>query len=494
MLSLFLASPSASPSPAPVRIRVCTMGGEGMCSVGAGDSTLAALRFLAPRDGVVLNGCSCLARCDRGVVLQLTNTGEFVERVNDAASAADVLRRAGAEVDPRLIEAYGTGERGSEHDEEGRLTEALDAYGRAVRLALAAGLGPQWRSLPSSVLRVRERRGRAGAPTAEQAAWLVQLLVRRSRVYTGLSGQGWVRSRQRALEDAQQAVQLLTLLDAVLPDSRADAAAARLSEESRALAWARDSPRLARRRPRHVHDPSATPVSQERLAEAHEALRDISGAILAYEQLLRIEPPDDPRLAPPLAELVLISHRRGLADAAEVREGLQQGLQQVEQVSRETLTRRALEDVESLRRVVDEDIGLLERAAAEYEIGTGRGPRSSFASRAMRDLGTLRKVAFSDINTLQLQILRGDPTDLEELASLSAGDVAPGQQAYWLRAQFETGALPRDPLFVRNLVEQARRDPRIVSRLVADMAANTGGAPPAVEPGPDGADDPAGPV
>lgn len=299
------------------------MGGEGMCSVGAGDSTLAALRFLAPRDGVVLNGCSCLARCDRGVVLQLTNTGEFVERVNDAASAADVLRRAGAEVDPRLIEAYGTGERGSEYDEEGRLTEALDAYGRAVRLALAAGLGPQWRSLPSSVLRVRERRGRAGAPTAEQAAWLVQLLVRRSRVYTGLSGQGWVRSRQRALEDAQQAaplatgprrgqrlftargceqaVQLLTLLDAVLPDSRADAAAARLSEESRALAWARDSPRLARRRPRHVHDPSATPVSQERLAEAHEALRDISGAILAYEQLLRIEPPDDPRLAPPLA-------------------------------------------------------------------------------------------------------------------------------------------------------------------------------------------------
>jgi len=329
----------------------------------------------------------------------------------------------------------------------------------------------------------------------------VQLLVRRSRVYTGLSGQGWVRSRQRALEDAQQAVQLLTLLDAVLPDSRADAAAARLSEESRALAW-------------------------ERLAEAHEALRDISGAILAYEQLLRIEPPDDPRLAPPLAvkrgiqELVLISHRRGLADAAEVREGLQQGLQQVEQVSRETLTRRALEDVESLRRVVDEDIGLLERAAAEYEIGTGRGPRSSFASRAMRDLSTLRKVAFSDINTLQLQILRGDPTvtllrdlssrllaaaggaaepqmrtrDLEELASLSAGDVAPGQQAYWLRAQFETGALPRDPLFVRNLVEQARRDPRIVSRLVADMAANTGGAPPAVEPGPDGADDPAGAV
>eukprot|EP00312_Isochrysidales_sp_CCMP1244_P033622 CAMPEP_0202759914 /NCGR_PEP_ID=MMETSP1388-20130828/18023_1 /ASSEMBLY_ACC=CAM_ASM_000864 /TAXON_ID=37098 /ORGANISM="Isochrysis sp, Strain CCMP1244" /LENGTH=102 /DNA_ID=CAMNT_0049427919 /DNA_START=17 /DNA_END=322 /DNA_ORIENTATION=- len=95
------------------------MGGEGMCSVGAGDSTLAALRFLAPRDGVVLNGCSCLARCNRGVVLQLTNTGEFVERVNDAASAADVLRRAGAEVDPRLIEAYGTGERGSEHAEEG---------------------------------------------------------------------------------------------------------------------------------------------------------------------------------------------------------------------------------------------------------------------------------------------------------------------------------------------------------------------------------------
>ena len=37
-----------------------------------------------------------------------------------------------------------------------------------------------------------------------------------------------------------------------------------------------------------------------------------------------------------------------------------------------------------------------------------------------------------------------------------------------LREQFETGALPRDPLLVQALLEQAQRDPGLVARLVAE--------------------------
>ena len=80
------------------------------------------------------------------------------------------------------------------------------------------------------------------------------------------------------------------------------------------------------------------------------------------------------------------------------------------------------------------------------------------------------------------------------LAAFQQRSPAAGFAACWAVAVDKSGLADDPAIFVRNLVEQARRDPRIVSRLVADMAANTGGAPPAVEPGPDGADDPAGPV
>lgn len=442
------------------RIRVCTSGGEGMCSAGAGLSTLSALRFLSSGEEFELKGCSCLAQCDRGVVLQLQDSGEFVQRVNDAAAAADVLRRFGVSVDSRLVDAFGMAKRADKHLASGRHVDALKGYNRAFTLSVRAGLAVQWRSLPASVLRAQQhRREQRPAMTLAQAAWLTQLMVSRSRTFSALSQQGWVRSARRALQDAQYAVQLS---ESILADDA----------RGRAVAW-------------------------ERLAETHEAVRDIEGAILAYEQLLRVEPSFDPRLSPAVSakrgvqELVLISHRRGLENAAEVREGLLQA----EQASRESITRRALQDVERLRNLVDQDIGTLERVAEERGLKAGSGPRITLASRAMRDLGVMRKVAFSDINTLQMQILRGDPTvtllravraalgsvgqprsqkklptlqQLSELADLSASGIPRDRQAYWLREQFELGALPSDPVLLRSLVEQARKNPDLITRLMTD--------------------------
>ena len=40
------------------------------------------------------------------------------------------------------------------------------------------------------------------------------------------------------------------------------------------------------------------------------------------------------------------------------------------------------------------------------------------------------------------------------------------EQGLWLRQQFERGALPRDPLLVKSLLEQAERNPELVARLV----------------------------
>ena len=40
------------------------------------------------------------------------------------------------------------------------------------------------------------------------------------------------------------------------------------------------------------------------------------------------------------------------------------------------------------------------------------------------------------------------------------------EQGLWLREQFESGALPRDPELLRTLLAQARRDPAMVERLV----------------------------
>jgi hypothetical protein len=59
-------------------------------------------------------------------------------------------------------------------------------------------------------------------------------------------------------------------------------------------------------------------------------MSDIEGAILAYDQLLRLEPPFAPGQSSAVAvkrgvqELVLLSHRRGLEDARLVQQNLRE--------------------------------------------------------------------------------------------------------------------------------------------------------------------------
>ena len=270
------AASMVPPDPSPVRrIRVCTYGGEGLCGQGGGAKTLAALRFLTPPDaGIEPSGCSCLARCDQGVAVQI-EAGSVVGNVNGAREAAKLLKGLGVTaIDARLVSAFAAAARGDELMADDRPTDALNAYNRAFGLASAAGLGMRWRSRPSSVLRVRQRMGvgrerSAGAPDSgtmgagvsqHQVMWLADLMASRSRVFADLANQarptppptsthvphtsrshpypslvpvvcphhrlrsansrsraarlaqGWVRGGQRALEDAQYAVQLAETL------------------------------------------------------------------------------------------------------------------------------------------------------------------------------------------------------------------------------------------------------------------------------------------
>ena len=52
------------------------------------------------------------------------------------------------------------------------------------------------------------------------------------------------------------------------------------------------------------------------------------------------------------------------------------------------------------------------------------------------------------------------------------------EAVFWLREQFEGGALPRDPALVRSLLEQGRRDPQLVKRLVAEAKDGSGRSAP----------------
>ena len=79
----------------------------------------------------------------------------------------------------------------------------------------------------------------------------------------------------------------------------------------------------------------------------------LQGAIYAYERLLSLEPSSSPGLPAPASakrgvqELVLLSHRRGVEDTASVLGGLQG----VGESSRQSLTSRAMSDVEAFRKV-----------------------------------------------------------------------------------------------------------------------------------------------
>ena len=120
----------------------------------------------------------------------------------------------------------------------------------------------------------------------------------------------------------------------------------------------------------------------------------------------------------------------------------------------------------------------------------------------------IRKLARADINRFELTLLRGDPLlaflrdTLDKVLGreevqvpfkrrgparqkpqnvptgdvAEAGDSEQSQAAFWLREQFERGALPKDPLLVQSLLEQAKRDPQLVARLVSENK-DFGGSP-----------------
>jgi len=376
----------------PFVIRVCTFGGEGRCSGGGGEAAVAALRFLSPETGFEITSCSCLARCDRGVVAQLRNDGTIEEELNDAKACSRWLRRLGTPVDVRLEDAFEEQRTGAGFEQAGEMVKALEAYNRAFGLATAAGLGAKWRSRPSSVLKQGRRLSRASSrgpssargklanayeargknayeaetPQASQAqlAWLSSLMVARSRVFTFLSGQKWPKAQRRALEDAQYAVQI---------------AGVALPSRLRPMPKSVPVVNLAA-----MDDGIPRAAAWERLAEACEAMQDIEGAITAYEQLLILEPPFAAGQSSATAvkrgvqELVLLSHTRGLDDARLLRRELgEKAAADVEKlrnselgstlrdkavrdkalVSRGvgTVTDKALQDVESLRRLVESD-------------------------------------------------------------------------------------------------------------------------------------------
>ncbi|KAL1507652.1 hypothetical protein AB1Y20_007269 [Prymnesium parvum] len=453
-----------APPPDPPALRVCTHGSDGPCGGGRGELTLAALRFLSPPGAPLARESSCLARCDRGVAVQLAPSGEVAERVNDARACAALLAALGHAVDERLPAAFDETSRADALAAQARAPEALLAYNRAIDLATSAGVGLRWRSRPSSVLRARLSAEAPRRLTSAQVRWLASVLLKRSSVYSRLGAQGWVRAPRRAVEDAQFAVQLC---ESLYPAGQSTAASAGFVDSLRSMAW-------------------------ERLAEAHEGTSSIDEAIAAYERLLQLEPPLSAGLAPAVAakrgvqEVILLTHKRGL----EGTRALGRGLREAGDAGRKRVVARGIDDVEVLRRVVERDLDTVERiarvAARRQRLpppgwgSAGRGEESEtqgmrMSERALADVRTLRKIAMGDINRLQMQILRGDPFVAFLRNSLGAArqrrpsPISPNtEQALWLREQFEIGALPRDPDLVAALVDQAKRDPELVSRLIKE--------------------------
>ena len=553
-------------------LRVCNVGGEGCCSCGAGDATLAALQFLTPLDGPQAVGSSCLARCDRGVAVKRPS-GEVVVDVNGPKACADLLRGMGYTIDRRLTYAYAAASRADELVEESRDREALNAYKRAFSLAIAAGLGISWGSPPGVerfdddtrfVLEPGTRyvkgqpRGSGGsarsvraakAATPTQLRWLARTMTSRSRVYSRIANptaSAPVATRRkatrRAIEDAKYAVALAER--SLQMEEGAGAEAGLLSDEDAAMATAAAVANVGGVAVEDAEGPVAQPPADgavgfgvdpvlteawERLAESYEGSRDIEGAITAYEALLRLEPPNAPGLAPPVAakrgvqELVLLSHRRGIEDT----QSLTEGLQRAGESTRSSMTARAISDVEALRKTVERDLDTLEANARRVVNATGsavrpadaeRPPGSAAAApggggflerqlamRTLEDLQVVRKIARSDINRLELTLLRGDPLlalfrdvrdgkvvwrplswlrsrgwqgarGAQRLRKARGLDVKEGLRdvpaeseiGMQLREQFERGVLPQDPLLIQVLLEQAKTDPQLVSRLVAE--------------------------
>ncbi len=527
--SLVFVSLAVADAAAMVQLRVCTLGGQGKCSNGAGQESLETLRFLSPKDGPELTGCSCLARCDTGVAVQQRSddmeASTIYDEINSPRQCAALLRQLGYSVDPRLPDAFATARKADELAASGNTAKALGEYTRALQTAANAGLGLRWASRPSSVVRAREsalaagsdappvnddveggavgaapaaRTGGAQPATAGQTIWLVRTHISRSRLCaesaTSRGGKGWERLTRQALEDARYAVQLAE--SSVVEMSRVEGRGAPAAFSSAGI--------LAGSANEALTD------AWERQAEAYELVRDIDGAIYAYDRLLKLEPSSTPGLSAAVAakrgvqELVLLSHRKGLEDTAIV----SRGLQEVGEERVRSVTSRAITDVENLRRVVEKEFdaveGALEKRAAQMGVevvrgegeaagqGAGRaqpgeklGPLASLAARSVDDLRILRKLARSDLNFLELNLLRGDPLLAflrDAVSKISGNDLFPASgappalaalpedsvNAIWLREQFEKGALPRDPFLISGLVGRAKTDPQLVKRLVSE--------------------------
>jgi hypothetical protein len=503
-LYFFVASSCAAP------LRVCTE-----CMQG-GPTTLAALVFLAPRDGPSIVGCGCIARCDRGVAVRLPS-GEIEEGVTGAAACAATLRRLGYSVDQRLPDAFSAARRGDELVAVSREPEAVLAYNRAFSLAIATGLGLRWRARRSPVSAASKFAGsqiaeppgassgdgriRAAArlATTAQVLWFARLMTKRARVQLTLARQGQVRASRRSLEDALYAVQLAEGVaegDALSPHP-SSAALASLPALGTALADVEsgEGPDETSRRASGAvvgglagEGADVRLEAWECLAEAFEVARDIEGAIYAYERLLALEPSTTPGLSPTTSakrgvqELVLLSHRQGL----ETTLALGRGLQEATDRSVADVVNRGLEDVEALRTVVRHDLDVVEeRVRSRSPSRLERLLLGAFqpTAKALDDLQLMRRIAESDLNRLQRTLLLGDPllAFLRETWQRAQGKAPPpvmldalpisSEAVLWLREQFERGVLPQDPLLVASLLEQARRDPELVIRLVGEIAA-----------------------
>lgn len=234
-------------------------------------------------------------------------------------------------------------------------------------------------------------------------------------------------------------------------------------------------------------------------AEALAAQGELTGAIAAYEELLTAQPPTSSELSPAAAarralqQLLLEALRREReacgregcdASQGSLLEQTRNAAQALGEEARQRLATRALEDVNRLRASV---VRLLEateaQAVADAEEATStmayqrlvEGESGWFASwqrdeaqKRVSDARLLRKSVESDLNRLELQLLQGDPSLawIRELLSRTRGRPEPPTESVWLQEQIANGALPKDPELLRTLLEQARRDPDLVVRLV----------------------------
>ena len=242
-------------------------------------------------------------------------------------------------------------------------------------------------------------------------------------------------------------------------------------------------------------------------AEVLAAKGDLAGAIATYEELLTAQPPTSSELSQAAAarralqQLLLESLRRerdacgvdGCGDGqTSLLEQTRNAAQAMGEEARQRLATRALEDVNRLRASV---VRLLEatemQAVADAEEAAGTmayqrlvegengwfaGWQRDEAKKRVADARLLRKSVESDLNRLELQLLQGDPSLawIRELLNRTRGRPEPPTESVWLQEQIASGALPKDPELLRTLLEQARRDPDLVVRLVTQAKDSKG--------------------